>query len=135
MDKYLDPKKQLQEWLALSLDQPLNPEAAKQLEEALLHSETLREDKAVLLRMRSELLGWKPEPVPGFLQEVKKGIEKRQREAMVLYLFPRIAVASIVIAVGIALLSAYFSDRLSDKMTLGVELLEPDDAYGFIASE
>jgi hypothetical protein len=52
-----------------------------------------------------------------------------------LYFFPRVAVASILLAIGISLLSGYFSRHVSDKVALGVDHLEPDDAYGLIASE
>lgn len=125
----------LRELLALSLDQSLNPEQAYLLNTALQNSEALQEEKAELLRLRSALAAWKPAPATDdFLYRVKQGIKNSQREALVFYLFPRIAVATILIAIGIATLSAYFSDKLPDKVALGIENLEPDDAYGFISS-
>ena len=126
---------ELQEWLALSLDHPLDDEQDRAMTEAMQDIPALQAEKLALIRLRSQLSCWKPPANPDFLAQLMQKIEKKRRDALVLYFFPRVAVASILLAIGISLLSGYFSRHVSDKVALGVDHLEPDDAYGLIASE
>lgn len=126
---------QLEEWLAFSLDQPLQEEQDRALASAMRDNPALQAEKIALLQLRSQLASWKPPKKPDFMSQLRKKLEKQRRHALVFYFFPRVAVASILLAMGIALLSGYFSKHLSDKVALGVDYLEPDDAYGFISTE
>lgn len=128
----------IEELLAYSLDNILNDEEQRRLEEALASSDALQELRDELFAMRDLLKGQQVETCPGFVQDVMRQLPPVETtirqigfQTQLLRLFPRVA-AACVLLVGTAYLGISTNDPLwlSDTV-VGLQDISPEDAYTY----
>ena len=127
-----------QEWLDLliySMDNPLNPEEQKTLDEALSLSEALKKEQKQLLAMRNLLSQNTPPASPIFVENVIAKLARPQQPKLttiIVDLYPQIA-AACVLFIAVALSAIYVSEgSLTYDALVGVNELNFGDANTLI---
>ena len=134
-------KEKILELLVRSLDEDLSLEEYQVLDEALSDSEELRTKKAELQKLRLLLSEQKEEASLSFVNKVlEKTLEtsnsvQKGFQSTLVYLFPRVAAALVILMLG-SLLSIYVSEgNLSSEAIVGVADIYPEEAYTILVEE
>ena len=122
----------IKELLIRSFDQELSAEERAALESALARSETWRQEKRQLEKLRSLLGGLQATPAPDFPDRVMDKLSTTSLEASLLSILPR-AAAACLLAVLLTLIGIYLVEgSLSTEAIIGLSGLSPEDAFTYL---
>ena len=129
--------KEYRDLLYRSLDGKLSSGEEKRLKAALDEHPSIRRERDELLKLRSALKELRLDKDPDFVERImSKTAGKNAPNGLptrIARLFPRVA-AACVIALIVTFLLIFWSDGpLSTDVIIGVENLQPEDAYLLIA--
>ena len=129
--------KKLQDLLYRSFDSDLNQKEKKILDEALVHSEELREEKEIITSLRNNIergktTSFKPffaDRVMEKIQTSKQVDENEQFFESLFVIFRPIAVAAVILIIIIAGYNINTTGQFSIEGVFGVQEVTIDDVY------
>ena len=133
---YIFSMKDVLELLIYSLDNELNSDEEKLLENAIDKSPELRAERDRYLKLRKMVAGVESSIPVGFADDVmRKWSSKKHQHSFgnrIVHLFPRVAVAAAIILL-VTWSAVYFGGEniMMDTLT-GLDDMSPDEAYSLL---